>query len=230
MATVLITGANRGIGLEFACQYAEDGDQVIATCRDPESANALHHLQQSHTGVSIETLDVADADSISALAAALSERNEKLDILINNAGVLIPSPFGEWNFSDMRTTLDTNLIGPALVMQELAPSLAEKARVVCISSYIGSFSMTVGTGGTYGVYSTSKAALNMMVTRAASYFRERGMTLVTMSPGWVKTEMGGEGAQLEVDDSVSSMRKVIADLTLEQCGAFFSHSGEVLPW
>ncbi|MDQ8203240.1 SDR family oxidoreductase [Pelagicoccus sp. SDUM812003] len=230
MGTILVTGANRGIGLELACQYVEAGDYVIATCREPEAANALLHLKQSHQGVDIAALDVTDPVSIASLVSLLKERRVSIDLLINNAGVLYPEPVGEWGCETFTRTLRTNVVGPAMVMQSFASLLAKGAKVVNISSGLGSFGMGIDFGGPTGTYAASKAGLNMVVAQMAPRFREKGITVVAFNPGWVKTDMGGQEAALDVEESVSSLRASFEKLTLEDSGRFIDYNGEPLPW
>lgn len=230
MASILITGASRGIGLELACQYAEAGERVIATCRDPETAKALVHLQQSHETVEVETLDVVDPVSILSLASMLIKRGESLDLLINNAGLLFPEELGSWTAEALSSTLDTNVVGPALVMQAFARALAQGSKVVNISSGLGSFDLAIDFGGPTGTYAVSKAALNMVVAQFAPSFKEKGVTVVAFNPGWVKTDMGGQEAALTVQESVTALRDQFAKLTLERSGAFIDYNGDTLPW
>lgn len=230
MATILVTGANRGIGLELACQYAEADYRVIATCRSPETANALTHLHESHPNVEIARLDVSDPNTIKGLARGLLERGEALDILINNAGVLVQEPVGSWTADAFSNTLRTNVIGPALVLQALSELLGPGAKVINISSGLGSFGMAIDFGGMTGTYAVSKAALNMAVVQMAPAYKAKGVTVVAFNPGWVKTDMGGQEATLDVQQSVSWLRKSIDEVGLERSGEFIEYNGEPLPY
>lgn len=230
MATILVTGASRGIGLEMACQYAEAGDTVIATCRDPETANALSHLAQSHPTVEIEALDVVDPLAVHSLASLLAKRGTKLDLLINNAGMLAAESPGEWSAEGFSATLETNVVAPAIVMQAFAKVMAQGGKLVNVSSGLGSFGLGIDFGGPTGTYAASKAALNMVVCQLAPFFQKQGLTVVAFNPGWVKTDMGGQEATLTPDESVRSLRKAFAKLTLEDAGKFLDFDGSPLPW
>lgn len=230
MALILVTGASRGIGLELACQYAEAGDRVIATCRDPDSANALNHLRQSHANVEVQPLDVVDSLTILSLASLISKRGEKLDMLINNAGVLYQESPGEWTEEGFNATLETNVVGPALVMQAFAKVMVKGGKMINISSGLGSFGMEIDFGGPTGTYAASKAALNMVVCQLSPWLAKQDITTVAFNPGWVKTDMGGQEASLSPQDSVAALRKQFATLTAKQAGTFIDYDGGELPW
>lgn len=230
MGMILVTGANRGIGLELACQYAEAGEQVIATARAPEDSHPIQHLEQSHETVSVEQLDVTDPASIARLAERLKERAAKLDLLINNAGMLVPQKLGEWTSDAFNRTFATNITGPAMLMQSMLPFLSEGSKVINVSSGMGSFHMEVGLGDKTVSYAASKAGLNMITAHAAAALRSKGVIVAAFSPGWVKTEMGGQEAELEVEESVAALRKAFEALSPEGSGGFFGHDGERLSW
>src|SRR6185369_4436776 len=190
-ATVLITGANRGIGLEFARQYAAEGWSVIACCRQPEAADALHQL-----GVAVEAqrLDVTQDDDIRALAERLAGR--PIDVLINNAGIFPQrEAFGETDTATWLHTLHSNCIGPVHVLKALLPNLqaGKQRKTIAITSGLGSIGSQLA-GGNYA-YRTSKAALNMAMANAAAELRGQ-LIVAVVSPGWVQTDMGGEHATL----------------------------------
>jgi NAD(P)-dependent dehydrogenase (short-subunit alcohol dehydrogenase family) len=223
MPTVLITGANRGLGLEFARQYAADGWTVIACCRKPAEAKELKKLAGS---VEVEGLDVGNDVETAALAKRLKGR--AIDLLINNAGV-----YGPRSGTDTAAWLDVfrvNSIAPLHLAHALADNVArsEQKRIVSISSTMGS----IGDNGSAGdfVYRSSKAALNMAMKGLANELKERGIVVAVLSPGWVKTDMGGRGAPLEAKDSIASMRRVIAGLKAKDGGKFVSHDGKPIPW
>lgn len=222
--TVLITGANRGLGLEFARQYAADGWNVIATARNPEGADELKALP-----VEIEALDVANQDSVDALARSLEGR--PIDLLINNAGIF-PRVRGieEIDFDDYSQTLAVNTVGPVRVTRALLPNLraGEMKTVVNITSRLGSITLT-DNGVFYG-YRESKAALNMFTRTLANELKPEGFTCLTIHPGWVQTDMGGENANLTPEESVSGMRAVIAEKGVEDTGTYWSYGGEEVPW
>jgi len=230
MATILVTGASRGIGLELACQYAEVGDTVIATCREPESANALKHLSESHENVELEELDVVDSLEILSLASLLSKRGTKLDLLINNAGMLVHESPGEWSAEGFSATLETNVVGPAIIIQAFSKVMAAGGKVINISSGLGSFESGIDLGGPTGTYDASKSALNMVVRQLAPLYKRQGICVVAFNPGWVKTDMGGQEASLTVEESVSSLRQSFAKLTIEDAGTFLDYDGSPLAW
>lgn len=222
--TVLITGANRGIGLEFAKQYANDGWDVIGTARRPDAATAL-----AETGATVVALDVTDSESVEALVATLDGR--PIDLLINNAGVSARAgAIDELDLERAERAIAVNLLGPMRITAALLPNLKEGDRktVVGISSRLGSIEGNTA-GGYYG-YRESKTGLNMFMRSLAADLRSDGFTCVVMSPGWVRTAMGGPRAPLSTTDSVNGMRTVIAALTPEQSGQFISHDGERIDW
>ncbi len=224
--TVLITGANRGLGLEFARHYAARGCTVIATCRDATQAGPLKGV-----ATQIIPLDVADARSVEALALAM--RSQPIDILVNNAGVTgddrtIPG----LSHAEMGRIFTTNAVGPAVVLKALVPSLKLSRRtpplVLNISSTLGSIS-TAMPGFSYG-YCASKAALNMITALAAKELKPAGIAVLTFCPGWNKTDMGGPEAPLDPADSIRSLIAVADKLTLADSGRYLSHEGKPIAW
>ncbi|NQX89708.1 MAG: SDR family oxidoreductase [Halioglobus sp.] len=222
--TVLITGANRGIGLEFARQLSARGDSVIGTARKPDEAIELKDL-----GVRVEQLDVTDSASVQALAARL--QGVPIDLLINNAGIggHTANSFATTDFDEIAHTFDVNSLGPMRVTQALLPNLeaGEGKTVVKISSTMGSIEQN--RGGYYG-YRASKAALNMFNKSLAAELGKQGFITIVMHPGWVKTRMGGAGAPVEPKDSVAGMIEVIDALNTEDNGAFLDYQGNTIPW
>jgi len=221
---VLITGANRGIGLEFARQYGEAGWQVIGTARKPETATDLREL-----GARVLQLDVTDANSVARLAADL--QGQPIDLLINNAGILVnQNVLSESDIDAAERTLDVNVLGPMRVTRALLPNLeaGQQKIIVNMSSGLGSIAGN-DSGGFYG-YRESKAALNMFTRSLGAEKRDEGFIVVAMDPGWVQTDMGGPNATLTVAQSVGGMRKVIGSLGAEDTGTYRSHSGTVVPW
>lgn len=230
MTTVLVTGASRGIGLEFIRQYARSGYSVIATCRTPEKASQLAGLLKGAVNISVEPLDVSSDKSIQALIEALSERAVTIDLLISNAGILLNERFHNWSRDSFRKTLDTNVVGSAMLGQSLDPFLSQSAKVVQLSSRLGSLEWG-GKGMSDGdSYAISKVALNMLTVRLASIYEGSKRIAVSMSPGWVATDMGGSGATLTVEDSVSKMIPTIDALTVSDSGRFIDNKGNPLPW
>jgi NAD(P)-dependent dehydrogenase (short-subunit alcohol dehydrogenase family) len=222
--TVLITGANRGLGLEFARQYAGAGWKVIATARQPETAAELNAL-----GVRVVALDVTDPKSIDGMAQSL--RGAPVDLLINNAGIFPRSgTLAETDFKDVAQTYAVNTIGPMRVTNALLPNLrlGTMKMVVSISSGLGSIENN--TDGRFYGYRESKAALNMFTRTLAAELRGDGFTCVVLSPGWVQTDMGGAGATLTPEQSITGMRAVIAKLTPAESGTYWNYDGDPIPW
>ena len=222
--TVLVTGANRGIGLELARQLTEQGHTIIGTARKPAEAKELQAL-----GAKVMQLDVIDPESVAALAASLGD--QPIDLLINNAGTgaQTPGSFQDTVFERVKLTFDVNSLGPMRVTQALLPNfLASKGKtVVHISSIMGSIANN--RGGYYG-YRASKTALNMLNSSLALELADQGVTSVVMHPGWVQTRMGGAGADITVDVSVAGMIAVIEGLEPGQTGRFYDYQGNELPW
>lgn len=233
MQRILITGANRGIGLEFARQYAGRGERVIATCRNPDAAGDLRALaDECPPGqISILSLDVTDGGQIEACYQSVRGLAEGLDVLINNAGFYQrgENP-GTLDAETLLRSFEINAIGPMMVAQRFLDLLraGEQPRIANLTSRMGSITLK-GSGGYYG-YSASKSALNMLTRLLAHDLRAMGITAIVVHPGWVKSDMGGSGAPLAVERSVKGMVKLIDGLRLEHSGKFWQWDGELLPW
>lgn len=222
--TVVITGANRGLGLEFARQFAAAGYDVIGTARRPDAADELRGL-----GVRIVRLDVADSKSVAQFAAEVGER--PVDILINNAGIgSRVQKLADVDLEAVERIMQVNCLGPMRVTQALLPSLrrGDRKLVVNITSGLGSIERNT-RGGYYG-YRESKAALNMFTRTLAAELRPEGFTCVAVRPGWVRTDMGGPNAPLSPQESIRGMISVMGRLTPEASGRFLSHNGQEIPW
>lgn len=219
MPTVLITGANRGIGLEFAKQYGADGWDVIGTVR--QSSAELDAL-----GARVEQLDLTDADAVDKFASRIGG---PLDLFIANAGTNHPMETGTaQNARDWQAMMMVNAIAPFMLGQALLPRVAEAhGKMICISSGMGSIAQN---SGGWIPYRTSKAALNMAWSCLALEAKRRGVAAVALSPGWVKTRMGGAGAEISAEESVGAMRKLIDGLTIGDTGKFLRRGGSELPW
>ncbi len=230
MANVLITGANRGIGLELARVYAAAGDRVFATCRAPGAAAALSALAESSGGqVTVHGLDVGDGESIAALAASLGDA--PIDILINNAGIMggQPQTLEAIDFDGWIEALKVMTIGPFRVVQALLPNLkaAAAAKVMTVTSQLGA--STWPYGGAYA-YSSAKAGVNKVMQVLAKDLKGQNIVVSMIHPGWVKTDMGGAGADITPQESAAGIHAVIAGLTLEDTGKFYKWNGEIHPW
>jgi NAD(P)-dependent dehydrogenase (short-subunit alcohol dehydrogenase family) len=224
MPTVLVVGATRGIGLEFARQYAADGARVIATYRRPQDADALRAL-----GARALAVDALDPDSIAALGQQLD--GQPIDIALLVAGVFGPdlndlsAPSPEQFDEVMRT----NVLAPMQLISVLAQNLqAAQGRLAAISSRLGSIGLAADTFS--WLYRASKAALNMTIKAASIQLGAGGVVCMALSPGWVRTEMGGPSAPLDVRDSVAAMRRVIAAANRSHNGRFLHYTGEQLEW
>lgn len=221
---VVVTGANRGLGLELAKQFTAVGAKVIGTAREPEAATEL-----AATGARVVQLDVSDDASVAAFAKAIGD--SPVHLLINNAGMSGRSLVGEATRVEIaRRIIDVNTLGPMRVTDALLPNLiaADEAIIVNMSSGLGS--LAGNTSGGYHGYRESKAALNMYSRSLAADHREDGILAIAVSPGWVRTDMGGSEAPLSPEESVSGLRKVIEGLSPEQSGKFLNHDGTELDW
>jgi NAD(P)-dependent dehydrogenase (short-subunit alcohol dehydrogenase family) len=222
---VLITGASRGLGYELARQYAADGWKVIGTVRNAQGKAVVEKL-----GAEAHTADVADRKSISRVAARL--KGVPIDVLVCNAGMHGPKdvPLGKLDYSIWEEVLRVNVLGAAAVVEALVENVAASERrvIVMISSRMGSIGDSRG-GGEY-LYPSSKAALNMLAKTLAIDLAHRGVTVVSISPGWVRTDMGGKDAPLAPETSIRGVRKVIDGLSLEKSGKFFNHDGSAIAW
>ncbi len=232
MPTVLVTGASRGLGLEFARQYDADGWDVLACARTPERAAGLQALAGASSGrVAIHALDVADFTGIDSLARRL--QGVPIDVLVNNAGTMGPrgggagsSDFAEWDH-----IFRLNAFAPLKMAEAFTGNVARSTqkRIVSISTVMASMARN-HMGGFYA-YRASKAALNaIMVSLAIDLGRRHGIIAATLHPGWVRTDMGGSRAEIDAQTSVEGMRRVIAGLDPEQAGRFWAYDGSELPW
>ena len=226
MPTVLITGANRGIGLEFVRQYAADGWRVHAAARNPDKAKDLAAIPGE---VTAHALDVTDGRQVAELAAALADA--PIDLLINNAGVAGRggSDLGRIDYDLWQETMTVNTLAPVRVAEAFAANLERGGRklLVSMSSRMGSIA---GMGGGALIYGASKAALNAAMKTLAADLRSREITVVVFHPGWVQTDMGGAGAPVTPTASVSGMRRVIDGLTPKDSGKFLDRDGAEIPW
>ena len=228
----LVTGANRGLGLELCRQLLARGDRVVAACRQPGKATALNTLAGEHPGrLHVTPLDVAEPKSHAALARELPllTEGEPLNLLINNAGVLRGGErYGSVQAADLETSFRTHALGPFLLVQTLTPQLADGARVANISSEIGS----IGLRQEFRTpsYAIGKAAQNMATSLLAQALAPRGIAVVALHPGWVRTDMGTDCAALSPQESAHGLLQVIGGLQARDSGAFLDWQGQTLPW
>lgn len=233
MPTVLITGTNRGLGFEFVRQYALEGWDVIACCRQPTQAPRLNAIAAASDGrVRVEKLDVLDGDAMDTLGRQF--RGQPIDVLINNAGIIGPrrgpgQGFGNMHYGEWMKVLATNTFAPMKMSEVLVEQVAasDQKKIVMISSTTGS--NKEASGSSYA-YASSKAAVNMVMTTMAKDLKERGIIVASLCPGHVKTDMGGADADVEPGDSITGMRQRIAELTMKRTGSFTRYNGEKIGW
>lgn len=231
MPTVLITGANRGLGLEFARQYAAGGWDVYAACRTPDGASELQNLAHgANTAVTILAMDVTSAVSVRAAAKELED--VAIDLIINCAGIagVRGQTMGNIDYEDFARVLDVNTLGPLRVLEAFTDHLArgERRLAVTITSAMGSIAENASGGSI--AYRSSKAAVNMAMRSAAIDLAPRGISCVLVHPGWVRTDMGGPKAPLSPQESVTQMRRLIETFGPKSSGKFYAHDGREVPW
>lgn len=225
MSHVLITGANKGIGLEFAKQYLSRGNNVIACCRNPSTANELQQLVD--TRLDVLSLDVSDESAIERLPALLAGR--KVSLFINNAGAYgAGQSLDQVQTSEWIAVMKVNTIAPLLVARAILPSMEEGGKLAFLSSKMGS--IADNSSGSVYIYRTSKTALNQVVRSLSYDLSPLGLPVVALHPGWVKTDMGGPNALIDTKTSVSGMVSVIDCLDLAKSGKFFNYQGVQIPW
>lgn len=220
MAMVVVTGANRGIGLELCRQYIQEGNQVVGICRQ-----ASKELRELPVQI-IEGVDVTDEVSIKKVVSEL--KNQKIDILINNAGILRGDSLESLELEDVLQQFEVNALGPLKVTLALMANLQSGSKVAMITSRMGSIADN-SSGGYYG-YRSSKAALNMMGMSLAHDLRDRGISVALLHPGFVQTEMTNFQGQIGPGEAARGLRQRIQDLNLENSGHFWHANGELLPW
>ena len=231
MATVLITGANRGLGLEFCRQYAADGWQVIACCRNPDDAFDLNNLAGHYPSVQPEALDVAAFEQIDALSRKLADVS--IDVLINNAGVYADTKnngFGQLDYQAWAQSLLVNTQAPMKMAEALLPHIqrSDKKLIANISSLMGSIADN-DSGGSI-LYRSSKAALNAAMKSLALELKNQSVGVLILHPGWVRTDMGGPNGLIDAEQSVAGMRAVLEYFSLAQSGSFVKYDGTAMPW
>lgn len=231
MKTLLITGANRGIGLELSKQYLEAGWNVIACCRKPDAAKDLNVLANSHAEkCSLKKLDVRKVDQIKQLAKDL--KKQPIDILLNNAGVYgySATQFGDTDTDAWDEAVAVNVLAPMKMMEYFVENVAksDKKIIASMSSKMGSMDDN-SSGGSYA-YRATKAALNAVMVSAAHDLRHLDITALILHPGWVRTDMGGPNGELSVEKSAAMLKKILDKCTIEDSGSFFDIDGSIIPW
>lgn len=229
---VVITGANRGLGLEFAKRYVEQGYEVYGTARKPNEAKEL-----KATGANVLQLDVLDDESIQKMALALE--GKKVDVLINNAGYFGPNPIGtkmdnlsELTREEMDRCLSINTVGPLMVTQALLPNmhLSEQKKVINISSRSGILDESRRPAGAAYGYKVSKTALNMVSKNMSGDKSMKDFIIISLAPGHNKTDMGTDRAKLTPQESIPKIIELISSLTKKDSGKFIYYTGVKLPW
>jgi NAD(P)-dependent dehydrogenase (short-subunit alcohol dehydrogenase family) len=231
MPSTLITGANRGLGLEFAKQYLADGWQVYAACRDPDSASELRRLADaSDEKLQILALDVTDAANVKTAAAKLN--GQAIDLLLNNAGVMGArgQTIGNIDYEAWAEVLKANTMGPMRVSEAFVDHVARSERKLIVTLTSGMGSLADNTSGGSIAYRSSKAAVNMVMRSLAIDLAPRGITCVVVNPGWVQTDMGGPHATITASESVTKLRRLIETLGPAKSGKFFNYDGREYAW
>jgi NAD(P)-dependent dehydrogenase (short-subunit alcohol dehydrogenase family) len=229
MPAMMITSANRGLGLEFARQYAADGWRIFAACRNPDAADDLRELTRTGS-VTVLPMDVTDLSSVRHAAAGLN--GEPIDVLLNSAGI-IGKPgqrTGHIDYESWKQVLNVNTLGPLRVTEAFVEHVARSERKLIVTITSGLGSLTDNTSGGSIPYRSSKAAVNMAMRSAAIDLAPRGIACVLVNPGWVKTDMGGPGAPLTPSESVAALKSLIATFGLAHSGKFFHYDGREYAW
>jgi len=225
--TVLVTGANRGLGLEFVKQYATDNYEVIACVRKLNKKDSLHKLQASYKNISIFELDIQNFTSIDQLAKTLKK---PIDILINNAGVYPDSSIDHIDYDAWLDAFKINTLAAFKMTKAFLPHLkkGDLKKVASLTSKMGSIDDNSG-GGEY-LYRSSKTALNMVMKSLSIDLKPYDLSLITLHPGWVRTDMGGPNGLIDADESVAGMKRQIDKLSVKTTGQFIAYDGKKIPW
>ena len=230
MATILVTGANRGLGIEFVEQYLNDGNEVIATYRNENSSMDLIKMGNERSNLKLLQLDVSSNKSLNSFAENLGD--SPIDIFINNAGVYGPrnSSFGNVDEENWIPAIKVNTIAPILLTQLIIKNIRSGAdkKLIFVTSKMGSIDDNKG-GGAY-VYRSSKTALNAVVKSLSVDLENEGIVVALIHPGWVKTDMGGPNAIIDKDTSVRGMTEVISNLNISSTGNFYNYDGSIITW
>jgi NAD(P)-dependent dehydrogenase (short-subunit alcohol dehydrogenase family) len=228
--SILITGTNKGIGLEFVKHYLKNNQKVIATCRNKKSAKDLLELKNTTSNLSLVELDVSNPNSINEFASKITD--QPIDTFINNAGVFGPrnNEFENFNAKEWLDVFNINTIAPLLITQKILKNLrlGKNKKLVFISSKVGSIEENTG-GGMY-IYRSSKTALNQVIKSLSIDFKDENFIVAALHPGWVQTDMGGPNALIDKKTSVKGMAEVIDSLVLKNSGRFYNYDGSSIPW
>ena len=227
---ILITGTNRGIGLEFVKHYLKNNEKVIATYRNKNSAKDLLELKNTTSNLSLVELDVSNPNSINEFASKITD--QPIDTFINNAGVFGPrnNEFGNFNAKEWLHVFNINTIAPLLITQKILKNLrlGKNKKLVFISSKVGS--IEENTGGSMYIYRSSKTALNQVIKSLSIDFKDENFIAAALHPGSVQTDMGGPNALIDTKTSVKGMAEVIDSLVLKNSGRFYNYDGSSIPW
>jgi len=230
MPTILITGCNRGIGLELTKHFSKANYKIHACCRTPETSGELQSLASSNSNITIHKLDVSNHNEIEQLAKTL--KGEAIDILLNNAGIYgkTPASFGNIDYKNWEEVFKINTIAPMKMAESFIDNIvASDLKIIAnISSKVGSIADN-SSGGSY-TYRSSKTALNMVTKSLSVDLADKGITAIALHPGWVKTDMGGPNALIDTKKSVSGLAAIILSTDLSKSGKFFNYDGSEISW
>ena len=228
MSSVLVTGANRGLGYEFVKQYSEKGFNVFACCRNIGHAKNLTELVVASSNIKIYELDVSNIKSIKILSEQLQDK--KIDVLINNAGIYRSSSVGNINYDEWLESFKINTIAPYQIIENFLDQIinSDLRKVISITSKMGSIDDNT-SGGSY-IYRSSKTALNSMMRSLTYDLKNQGIATLTLHPGWVRTDMGGPGGWIDAFESVQGMIKQIDKLTIDDSGKYLDYAGKYINW
>ena len=226
--TILITGANRGLGLEFVRQYSQLGWSILACCRNLSNSNELEILQKKFSSIEIFQLDVGNLNEIKDLSNTLKERT--IDILLNNAGIYRSGALGSIDTEEWIESFKINTIAPYVVIESFLDQVmrSRQKKIVSITSKMGSIDDNT-SGGSY-MYRTSKTALNSMMRSMTYDLESKEISTLTLHPGWVKTDMGGSNAWINSTESVTGMIQQIEKLSQKNSGEYLDYSGKTIKW
>lgn len=229
--SIFITGANRGMGLGYVKHYLKKGFPVIATAKNLAKAPELLLLQKKLPNkLGLLKLDVTKESAIEKLVSELNSKKATITLVLNNAGISMSEEFDQWTMASFENHFRVNTIGPALISQAITPFMLEGAKLIQISSGMGSLAWKVNPENGLDAYAASKCALHSITVRLAEKLKSKKIGVFAINPGWVQTDMGGQEAPSTVDEAIADMTKTIEKLTIEQTGSFISEKGEAIPW